>query len=101
MGADDAARVDVAALLRIAAQYQAVADLVDGAVHRYLGGLAFDGATAGHAYVAHGDAVRREMEHLADQLRRWARASAEIAAALRVSAHRYDEADALAARRVG
>jgi uncharacterized protein YukE len=101
VGADDAARVDVAALLRVAARYQGIADALDGAVHRYLSGLTFDGATAGRAYVAHGDAVRRAVDDLADRMRRWSRASAEIAAALRASADRYDQADALAARRVG
>ena len=78
-----------------------IADALDGAVHRYLSGLTFDGATAGRAYVAHGDAVRRAVDDLADRMRRWSRASAEIAAALRASADRYDQADALAARRVG
>ncbi|KUH95600.1 type VII secretion target [Mycobacterium sp. IS-3022] len=101
MGARDASRVDVAALLSIADQYEVVVDLVDGAVRTHLSDLVFDGASAGRSYVAHGDAVRSAVEEVVDQLRRWSRAAAEIAAALRVSADRYAEADERAARRVG
>ncbi|OBG11884.1 hypothetical protein A5765_16400 [Mycolicibacterium celeriflavum] len=101
MGATDASRVDVAALLSIASQYELVADTVDGAVRTHLSDLVFDGARAGRSYVAHGDAVRAAVEDVVNQLRRWSRAVAEIAAALRVSADRYAEADERAARRVG
>ncbi|KUH81578.1 MULTISPECIES: type VII secretion target [unclassified Mycobacterium] len=101
MGARDASRVDVAALLSIADQYEVVVDIVDGAVRTHLSDLVFDGAGAGRAYVAHGDAVRSAAEDVVGQLRRWSRAAAEIAAALRVSADRYAEADERAARRVG
>lgn len=101
MGELDAARVDVAALLGVARQYQTAADMVDSVVHGQLAGLAFDGATAGRLHVARGDAVRIAVDRVADQLRAWARASGEIAATLRASADRYAEADARAGRRVG
>lgn len=101
MEATDASRVDVAALLGVARQYQVVADIVDATIRTHLSGLAFDGAGAGRSYVAHGDAVRSAVEDIVNQMRRWSRASAEIAAALRVSADRYAEADTRAARRLG
>ncbi|MGE2718205.1 type VII secretion target [Mycolicibacterium celeriflavum] len=97
----DASRVDAAALLSVAQQYEAAADIVDAAVRKHLSRLTFDGAGAGRAYVAHGDAVRSAVDHIVDQLRRWSRASAEIATALRVSVERYAEADAHAAARLG
>jgi hypothetical protein len=101
MGQAAAARVDVAALIAVARQYDVVADIVDAAVRSHLSGLAFDGAVAGRGHVARGDALRYSMDGVADQLRQWSRASAEIAAALRTSADRYAAADADAARRVG
>jgi hypothetical protein len=101
MGQADVARVDVPGLLGVARQYQVVADIVDAAVRTHLNALEFDGARAGRAYVAHGDAVRTRVDRLVSQLLQWSRASAEIAAALRASADRYADADARAALRVG
>ena len=101
MGQAEAARVDVAALQAVARQYETVADIVDGAVRTHLSGLMFDGAAAGRAHVARGDALRMAVDHVVDQLRQWSRAAAEIAAALRASADRYAEADVNVARRVG
>ena len=101
MGQPDVARVDVAALFGVAGQYEAVADIIDGAVRSHLSGLAFDGAAAGRMHVARGDALRHAVDNVVDQLRQWSRACAEIAAALRTSADRYAQADAHAARRVG
>jgi hypothetical protein len=101
MGEPNVARVDVAALIGVARQYETVADIVDGAVRSHLTGLAFDGAAAGRMHVARGDALRFAVDRIVDGLRQWSRASAEIAAALRASADRYAEADAYAARRVG
>ncbi len=97
----DASRVDAATLLSVAQQYQSAADIVDAAVRTHLSNLAFGGAGAGRSYVAHGDAVRSAVDDVVNQLRRWSRASAEIAAALRVSVERYTEADAHAAGRLG
>lgn len=101
MGELNVARVDVGALLGVARQYDAAADILDSAVRTHLAALAFDGAVAGRAHVAGGDAVRNAVDRIADRLWDWSRACAEIAAALRVSADRYVEADAAAARRVG
>lgn len=101
MGELDVASVDVAALLRIAGEYQAVADAVDAIVRIQLAGLEFGGAVAGRMYVARGEAVRIAVDSVADQLREWSRASAEIAATLRTTAHRYDDADVRAGRMVG
>jgi hypothetical protein len=100
MGQPDAARVDVAAVLAVARRYEACADIVDGAVRTHLN-LEFDGAGAGRMHTARGDALRSAVDRIVDQLRQWSRASREIAAALRASADRYAEADALAAQRVG
>lgn len=101
MGQPDVARVDVAALHAVARQYEAAADIVEGAVRTHLAGLVFDGAAAGRVHVARGDALRVAVDDVVDQLRQWARAAAEIAAVLRASADRYVEADTSAARRVG
>jgi hypothetical protein len=46
MGQPEVARVDVAALHAVARQYEAAADIVDGAVLTHLTGLVFDGAVA-------------------------------------------------------
>jgi hypothetical protein len=101
MGESDAARVDVAALLDVARGFDALADTVEAAVRVHLTRLSFDGAVAGRAYAASGDAVRNSVEHVGDGMRLWARAGVEIASALRASADRYVEADARAGRRVG
>jgi hypothetical protein len=101
MGERDAARVDVAALLGVAGEYEAIAEAVDAVVRTRLAGLQFGGATAGRTHTARGEAVRIAVDGVADQLRAWSRASAEIAATLRTTAHRYDEADIRAGRLVG
>ena len=101
MGQPDVAHVDVAALHAVARQYEAAADIVDGALRSHLTGLVFDGAAAGRVHTGRGDALRTAVDHVADQLRQWSRAAAEIAAALRASADRYSDADDRAARRVG
>jgi hypothetical protein len=101
MGQPDAVRVDGGALLRIAREYDAVAETVDAAVRTHLTGLRFGGACAGRTHVARGEALRREIDGVVQQLRIWSRAAHEIAAALRDSADRYAEADAGAAGRIG
>lgn len=101
MGETDATRVDVAALLSVARQYQAVAESLDAAVRTHLTGMLFGGAVAGRAYTGQGDAVRTGVNEVVNQLRQWSRAAAEIAATMRASADRYADADARAARRVG
>src|SRR5215213_4647004 len=101
MGERHVAHVDVAALLGVAGQYESVADAVDAIGRNRLAGLQFGGAGAGRMHVARGEAVRIAVDGIADQLLGWSRASSEIAATLRTTAQRYDEADVRAGRMVG
>jgi hypothetical protein len=101
MGERDAARVDVMAVLDVARGYDAIADMIDAVLDAHLAHSSFDGAVAGRAHAARGDAVRNAIGQLADQLLTWSRASAEIGSALRVSADGYAGVDALGARRLG
>jgi uncharacterized protein YukE len=93
--------VDAAAVRAVANRYDDAAHLIDTAVRTHFGRLAFDGATSGRAYVGHGDALRLALHRLSSELAQWARATAEVAAALRVSADHYAEADQRAAVRMG
>jgi hypothetical protein len=93
--------VDAAAVRTVANRFDDVAQLIDGAVRTHFWGLTFDGATAGRAYIGHGDALRLALNRLSDELAGWSRATVEIAAALRVSADRYGDADLRAAARIG
>ncbi|WIM87642.1 type VII secretion target [Candidatus Mycobacterium wuenschmannii] len=92
--------VDVAAVRAVANRCDDAAHLVDGAVRAQFGRLAFDGTTAGRAYIGQGDALRFALHRLGGELTQWARATMEVAAALRASADRYDDADQLAAARI-
>src|ERR1700740_3772394 len=95
------ATVDAAALRTVANRFDDAAQVIDGAVCSHFGSLAFDGATAGRAYVGHGDALRLALNRLAGDLAHWARATMEIATALGASADRYAEADLSAAGLIG
>ncbi|PRC42722.1 hypothetical protein C6A85_000000109015 [Mycobacterium sp. ITM-2017-0098] len=101
MGTAGAARVDTAAVRAIAREYETAASILDSAARTHLGDVDVDGAMAGRAYVAHGDALRTAVFDLAASLRQWSRATMEIAAALRASVDRYQDADSYAAGRVG
>lgn len=101
MGELDIARVDVAAVLDVARQYDMASDIVDGAVRTHLSRLRFDGAVAGRMHAVRGDAVRLAVDDLAHRLQQWSRAAAEIAAELRSCAERYGDADARGAERIG
>lgn len=101
MGEPHIARVDVAAVLAVARQYDTSADIVDNAVRIHLAALAFDGASAGRMHTARGDALRIAVDHVADQLARWSRATGEIAAELRAGADRYLDAEARGTARFG
>ncbi|MDZ4266209.1 MAG: type VII secretion target [Mycobacterium sp.] len=101
MGQAGAARVDVGVVRSIAREYETAALVVDAAVRTHLSDFAFGGACAGQAYVGHGESIRAALEDVVTSLRQWSRASGEIAAALRASADRYQDADARAAARVG
>jgi hypothetical protein len=93
--------IDAASVRTVANRFDDAAQLIDGAVRTHFGRLAFDGATAGRAYIGHGDALRLALNRLADELAQWARATVEIATALRTSVDRYAEADLSAAGRIG
>jgi hypothetical protein len=101
MGQQDLTRFDAAAVRAVANRFDATAGLVDDAARTHLGGLAFGGACAGQAHIAHGDALHTALSRLAVELSQWARASLEIATALRTTAGRYGEADLRAAGRIG
>lgn len=98
MGDVTTARVDVAALLQTARQYDAVADFIDSDTRVR---LRFDGATAGRSHTAAGESVRAALDECVAPLRQWARAAREVAAVLRSTTDRYVAADAGAAVRVG
>jgi len=93
-------RVDVAAVYAVADQLSAAAEMIDDAVANHLTWLAFNGARAGRAHTARGDALRTALERLAAELSQWSRATAEIGAALRAGAGRYGDADLYAAARI-
>jgi uncharacterized protein YukE len=95
------AYVDADAVRAVANRFDDAAQLIDAAVRTHVARLAFDGATAGRAYTGHGDAVRLALNRLNGEVAQWARATAEIGAALRASVERYGEADLRAAARIG
>jgi hypothetical protein len=92
--------VDASATYRVADQFAAAADLIDGVVNEHLARLAFGGACAGRAHTSRGDALRAELGRLTAGLSQWARACSEVAAALRASADRYADAELYAAARI-
>lgn len=98
MGDVTAARVDAEALLQVARQYGAAAEMIESAAQVW---LRFDGATAGREHIASGDSLRTALDERIVSLRRWARAAGEVAAVLRGTTYRYLAADAGAAVRVG
>jgi uncharacterized protein YukE len=93
--------VDAPAMRAVTNRFDAAAEIIDAAVRTRLGTLAFDGASAGRAHVAGGDALRRALDRWVGELAQWSRASAEIATALRVGADGYADAELRAAARVG
>ncbi len=101
MGSAGVARVDAAAVRAVAREYEEAATLVDRALQDHLVELRFGGATAGRVHQARGDGLATAVDALGVALRHWSRAATEIAAALRTSADRYQEADARSADRVG
>ena len=89
-------RVDTAALHAAAQRFDTAADVLDGAL---LSRLQFRGSVAGRVHTAHGDALRSELDRLATGVTQWSRAAEEVAAALRVTADRYGDAELRAAAR--
>ncbi|CAM5697144.1 type VII secretion target [Mycolicibacterium aubagnense] len=93
MGERDVARIDPSAVRDIAQRCESVADTL-GAVVAPLLRWYFDGFCGGRDHAARAAALRAALDQSADQLRAWASASAEAAAALRVSSGRYEDVDA-------
>lgn len=93
--------MDAATVHAVANRFDDTAYLIEAAVRTHFGRLAFDGTTAGRAYIGQGDAIRFALHRLSGDLAQWARATAEIASVLRVSADRYSEADQRAAAGIG
>jgi hypothetical protein len=85
----------------VANRFDDTAHLIEAAVRTHFGRLAFDGTTAGRAHIGQGDAIRFALHRLSGELAQWARATAEVASVLRVSADRYAEADQRAAAGIG
>ncbi|CAJ1502763.1 hypothetical protein MU0083_003014 [[Mycobacterium] kokjensenii] len=92
--------LDPAALHAIADRLESTSAEIDTARIR-LGGLVFDGRTAGRDHAGAGDALRATLQSWSPELARWSRASAEIAVALRAGLVRYTDAEAVATERVG
>jgi hypothetical protein len=93
--------VEVGALRSAANQFDATAQLIDAAARTDLSQLSFNGATAGRAHLGRGDALHTSLNRLGTDLAQWSRATAEIAAALRVAADRYADAELRSAARIG
>lgn len=101
MGSLEAARVDTEGLRGVSRGYETVAAIVDAALRHQLGGMRFGGATAGRDHAAQGNRLAGAVDELSAALRQWSRSAAEIAIALRMSADRYQDAEARCADRVG
>jgi hypothetical protein len=101
MGEIESAHVDVGALLDVASRCDTIADVVDGLARGQLERLSFDGAVAGRDHAARGNVLRRAVDDVVDQMHAWARATREIASALRASGDRYVDGDARGAARLG
>lgn len=89
-------RVDTAAVRAAAQHFDTAADVLGGAS---LNRLQFDGSMAGRTHIAHGAALRSALDRLGAEVVQWSRAAEEIAAALRVTADRYGDAELRAAAR--
>lgn len=92
MGERDVAQIDPSAVRDIAQRCESTADTLDTAVAPLLRWY-FDGFCGGRDHGARAAALRAALDQSADQVRAWASASAEAAAALRVSSGRYEEID--------
>ncbi|CAJ1508469.1 type VII secretion target [[Mycobacterium] holstebronense] len=93
--------LDASALRLVADHFDATASVIDTASRNRLGGLLFDGVTAGRDHIGAGESLRRALQAWLPELMRWSRANTEIATALRAALARYGQAEASAAERVG
>lgn len=100
MGLSEPTRVDPAVLLEAANRYELAAERIGAMVRTELSALTFDGALAGSAYTARGDALRGAVDEVVQRLHQWSRSAAAISSALRTTAHRYAESDSHAAQRI-
>ncbi|WP_409435079.1 type VII secretion target [Mycobacterium sp. SMC-14] len=89
------------ALRSVADRFDSTAAAIDMASRIRLGGLTFDGGTAGRDHVGAGEALRRAVQAWSPELMRWSRATSEVATALRAALARYGQAEAASAVRVG
>lgn len=78
--------VDPAALRLAAQRLDAAAEVLYAVIGTHLRAWEFDGSTAGRAHAASGWALRTALDGLRDDTTRWANATSELAAALRVGA---------------
>ena len=76
----------------VAQRCESVADMLGTAVAPLLRWY-FDGFCGGRDHASRAAALRAALDQSAGQLRAWASASTEAAAALRVSSARYEDAD--------
>jgi hypothetical protein len=90
----------MAAVRGVADRIAAAAELVDDAVANHLVRLIFNGARAGRAYAANGDALRVGLDRLAADVSAWSRAAAAVAVALRAGVDRYADAELYSAARI-
>lgn len=98
MGEPQTTHVDIGALRAVASRFDDAANLISraGQVRPV-----FDGTVSGRAHVAEGSEFRRTLDQLLVDVNLWARASAEVAVALRTGADRYRGADVSAAAGIG
>lgn len=97
--APNTASIDLTAVHDAAGRFSASAADLDGALQAHP--ACFGGAVAGRAYLSRGDALRSALDQIAQQIADWARASADIAASLTVTAAGYRDADVRAGARQG
>ncbi len=82
--------VDIAGLRAVAGQFDTVAQLAERGTRV---SLTFGAGTAGHRYLAEGDAVRRAFTWRISELADWARAARQTVAGLRCGADRYAQSE--------
>ncbi len=93
--------LDIVVMRMIANRFDASAQLIEAAAQINLSRLTFSGATAGRAHIGRGDALRASLDQLTAEVSQWARASSEIAVALRAAADRYADAELRNVTRIG
>ena len=90
--------VDTALLRAAAARIDTAADLLQEAVDTHLRELRFDGAAAGNAHGAAGEAIHAAVLRSVADAVHWARATRELSRGLRAGADVHAGAEATATR---